>query len=211
MRLELPRARGWSAYGSYTLSKVEQEGPINGGLFLEDEIGEIGPGTTFTPDHDQRHVASAGVTFQPGNRGLVAALTARYESGTPVEVDDDEPDDREELDERPGADLVDFERGRVKPRFVVDLAVSQRLLRGIARRPHRARQRAQPDQRRLRAQLRQSVQRHPLRRAADVPRRPAARPALRPGVTSRRRRRTDATAPTASPPTPLIYAPNRTV
>jgi outer membrane receptor for ferrienterochelin and colicins len=130
VRLELPRARGWSAYGSYTLSKVEQEGPINGGLFLEDEIGEIGPGTRFTPDHDQRHVASTGVTFQPGNRGLVAALTARYESGTPVEVDDDEPDDREELEERPGADRVNFDRGRVKPRFVVDLAVSQTVRRG---------------------------------------------------------------------------------
>lgn len=130
VRLELPRARGWSAYGSYTLSKVEQEGPINGGLFLEDEIGEIGPGTKFTPDHDQRHVASTGITFQPGNHGLVAALTARYESGTPVEVDDDEPDDREELEERPGADRVNFDRGRVKPRFVVDLAVSHTVLRG---------------------------------------------------------------------------------
>jgi hypothetical protein len=130
VRLELPRTRGWSAYGSYTLSKVEQEGPINGGLFLEDEIGEIGPGTKFTPDHDQRHVASTGVTVQPGNRGLVAALTARYESGTPVEADDDEPDDREVLEERPGADRVDFDRGRVKPRFVVDLAVSQTLRRG---------------------------------------------------------------------------------
>jgi outer membrane receptor for ferrienterochelin and colicins len=130
VRLELPRTRGWSAYGSYTLSKVEQEGPINGGLFLEDEIGEIGPGTRFTPDHDQRHVASTGVTFQPGSRGLVAALTARYESGTPIDADDDEPDDREELEERPGADRVDFDRGRVTARFVVDLAVSQTVRRG---------------------------------------------------------------------------------
>jgi hypothetical protein len=130
VRLELPRMRGWSAYGSYTLSKVEQEGPINGGLFLEDEIGEIGPGTRFTPDHDQRHVASTGVTFQPGSRGLVAALTARYESGTPVEADDDEPDDRAALEQRPGAARVDLARGRVKPRVVVDLAVSQTVRRG---------------------------------------------------------------------------------
>jgi outer membrane receptor protein involved in Fe transport len=127
VRLELPRAGGWSGYASYTLSKVEQEGPINGGLFLEDEIGEIGPGTRFTPDHDQRHAASTGVTFQPDGRGLVAALTARYESGTPVELDDD---DFDELAERPGSDRVDFETGRVKPRFVVDLAVSQRVFGG---------------------------------------------------------------------------------
>ncbi len=127
LRLELPRAGGWSSYLTYTLAKVEQEGPINGGLFLEDDIAEIGPGTRFTPDHDQRHVASAGLTYQPPARGLVAALTARYESGTPVELDDDELDD---LDERPGGDRVDVERGRVTPRFVVDAAVSQRLLRG---------------------------------------------------------------------------------
>ena len=54
-------------------------------------------------------------------------MTARFESGTPVELDDDELD---ELDERPGGDRVDVERGRVEPRFVVDAAVSQRLLRG---------------------------------------------------------------------------------
>ncbi len=127
VRLELPRAGNWSSYLTYTLSKVEQEGPINGGLFLEDDIAEIGPGTRFTPDHDQRHVASGGLTFQPGGRGLVASLVAHFESGTPVELDEDE---LEELDERPGGDRVDAERGRVEPRFVVDAAVSQRLLRG---------------------------------------------------------------------------------
>jgi outer membrane receptor protein involved in Fe transport len=47
-----------------------------------------------------------------------------------VEVDDNEPDDREELELRPGADRVDFDRGRVTPRFVVDLAVSQTMRRG---------------------------------------------------------------------------------
>ena len=44
-----------------------------------------------------------------------------------MELDEDE---LEELDERPGGDRVDAERGRVEPRFVVDAAVSQRLLRG---------------------------------------------------------------------------------
>jgi outer membrane receptor protein involved in Fe transport len=127
VRLELPRAGDWASYLSYTLSKVDQEGPINGGLFLEDDIAEIGPGTRFTPDHDQRHVASGGLTWQPGQRGLVAALTARVESGTPVELDDD---DLEELDDRPGSETVDPERGRVRPRLVVDAALSQRLFRG---------------------------------------------------------------------------------
>jgi outer membrane receptor protein involved in Fe transport len=124
LRLEVPRYRGWSLYANYTLSEVEQVGPINGGLFLEDDVLEIGPGTRFTPDHDQRHVGGAGVTYHNVNRGLSLNLAARHESGTPLEVEADEID---ELMERPGSELVDFERLRVKPRTVFDMAVAQRI------------------------------------------------------------------------------------
>lgn len=127
LRLEMARYRGWSSYVSYTLSKVEQVGPINGGLFLEKNILDIGPGTRFTPDHDQRHVSAAGITYQSVNRGFSASLAARYESGTPLDV---EEDDLADLMERPGAELVDFERGRVRPRTVFDVTVSQTLHRG---------------------------------------------------------------------------------
>jgi TonB dependent receptor len=126
VRLEMPRHRGWSGYVSYTNSRVEQVGPITGGLFLEDTMADIGPGTRFTPDHDQRNVGALGVSYEHEGRGLWAGLTARYESGTPIEVDEDE---QGELRERPGAELVDFERGRVKPRRIVDLLATQRLLR----------------------------------------------------------------------------------
>jgi hypothetical protein len=126
VRLEVPRHRGWSGYVSYTNSRVEQVGPITGGLFLEDNMVDIGPGTRFTPDHDQRNVGAIGASYEHQARGFWAGLSARYESGTPIEVDEDEQD---ELRERPGAELVDFERGRVKPRRIVDLLVSQRLLR----------------------------------------------------------------------------------
>lgn len=129
VRLQMPSLRGVTATAAYTLSKVEQEGPINGGLFLEDEIDEIGPGVIFTPDHDQRHTASATLTWvQPVGR-WAATAQARYASGTPVEVGELDDDDREELAERPGADRADFDRGRVKPRLVVDLSASLRLRR----------------------------------------------------------------------------------
>ncbi len=123
VRLELPRYRSFSGYASYGLSRVEQVGPINGGLFLEEEVLEIGPGVTFTPDHDQRHVAAAGVTFV-GRKGFSASAALRYASGTPLEVDEEH---ESELAARPGADLVDFDRGRVAPRTVVDLSAAQRL------------------------------------------------------------------------------------
>jgi hypothetical protein len=104
---------------------VVQFGPINGGLFLEEDVLKIGPGTRFTPDHDQRHVGAAGVTYQRVSRGFAASLSAGHESGTPLEVDD--PAD---LIGRPGADLVDFASGRVRPRTVFDLTLSQVLQRG---------------------------------------------------------------------------------
>jgi outer membrane receptor protein involved in Fe transport len=125
LRLELARYRALSSYVSYTLSKVEQVGPINGGLFLEENILDIGPGTRFTPDHDQRHAAAAGVTYV--KRGFSASFTAQHQSGTPLEVDEDA---LVGVIERPGAALVNFETGRVRARTVLDLSVAQILHRG---------------------------------------------------------------------------------
>jgi outer membrane receptor protein involved in Fe transport len=125
VRVELPRRAGWSSYVSYTNSRVEQVGPVTGGLFLEEEVIEIGPGTRFTPDHDQRHVAAAGLTYDHGPTGFWAAMTGRYESGTPLEVDDD---DLDELLERPGAELIDIARGRVRPRTILDVMAAKRVV-----------------------------------------------------------------------------------
>jgi outer membrane receptor protein involved in Fe transport len=126
VRLELPERGGWSAFASYTLSRVVQFGPLNGGLFLTDEVLEIGPGTRFTPDHDQRHVAAGALSRrQPAGR-WEATLSWRYQSGTPIEVSEDS---LASLAARPGADRVDFVAGRVKPALVFDVHVGARLLR----------------------------------------------------------------------------------
>ena len=98
LRVEVPRWQGWSGYASASIGKVIQTGPITGGLFLEDEIAFIGPGVEFLPDHDQRAVLAGGATWVHARSGFTASAAARYESGTPVQRDDDE-----ELEERPGA------------------------------------------------------------------------------------------------------------
>ena len=125
LRLELQKRKGVSGFLSYTLAKVDQYGPINGGLFLEDDVIEIGPGTRFTPDHDIRHAGSAELRYEHERRGFWLALSGRYRSGTPLEVAEDA---LPELAERPGAELVDFEAQRVKPYAVVDVRAGARLL-----------------------------------------------------------------------------------
>lgn len=120
MHVQLPRHRGWSGYANWAVARVVQTGPINGGLFLEDEVEEIGPGVEFSPDHDQRFTASGGVSWDHPS-GVGVALVARHETGTPVQREEDE---LEELLGQPGAEMVDFGAGRVKPRTVV----SARLL-----------------------------------------------------------------------------------
>jgi outer membrane receptor for ferrienterochelin and colicin len=126
VRVEVPRNHGWSGYASYTNSRVVQFGPINGGLFLEEDVIEIGPGTAFVPDHDQRHVGAFGITFDRDKSGTVISVSGRYESGTPLEIGDEELD---EVRARPGADLVDFARGRVRGRRILDVTFVQRLVR----------------------------------------------------------------------------------
>ncbi|HVG39476.1 MAG TPA: TonB-dependent receptor, partial [Pyrinomonadaceae bacterium] len=119
-RLDFPARRGWSGYLSYSNARVLQYGPINGGLFLTDEFIEIGPGTPFIPDHDVRNAVAFGVTYAPPKRRAWASLMGRYETGVPLEVTEER---LEELCSLPGADLVDFDRRRVKPWSIFDFSV----------------------------------------------------------------------------------------
>jgi outer membrane receptor for ferrienterochelin and colicin len=117
LRVELPRRASWSGYLNLSIGRVRQNGPITGGLFLEDDIADIASGEEFVPDHDQLVVGGGGVTWTPGARATVSA-TFRYESGTPIQQSDD---DLDELGERPGAEMVDFDAGRVKGRAIASI------------------------------------------------------------------------------------------
>jgi outer membrane receptor protein involved in Fe transport len=118
VRMEIPRRKGWSGYLNASAGRVIQTGPITGGVFLEDDVGDLGPGVEFTPDHDQRFVFGGGVNWEHDRTGIAISVTGRHESGTPTQQDEDDGD---ELMQRPGAELVDFESGRVKPRTVMSL------------------------------------------------------------------------------------------
>ena len=183
VRVDLPRRRGASGYVSYTNSRVVNFGPVTGGLFLEDEVIEIADGTTFTPDHDQRHVAAFGATYDHPRGGFWASFGGRYESGTPLEVDEDELD---ELMERPGSELVNFETGRVRPRQIFDVMAGARVFRAGGHEISLRGSDPECHRRALRVQLRQSLQRHPLRCRPHISDRHAgaARPIPKPSALS---------------------------
>lgn len=126
VRLDVPERKGWSGYLSYGNSRVQQEGPINGGLFLTTDFIKIRPGTKFIPDHDQRNVGAFQARYYHAGSGLWAAIAGRYQSGTPLEVEEDELD---KLRSAVGAELVNFERRRVKPWMTFDLSAGADLFR----------------------------------------------------------------------------------
>lgn len=125
--LTLRERRGVSGVVNYTHARVHNVGPITGGLFLTDEFIEIGPGTTFRPDHDQPHVVSAALRLRPSSSRWWLAVEARHGGGGPLEVDQDDLDD---VIAGPGGDLVDVARGRMRPWTLVDSAASVTFARG---------------------------------------------------------------------------------
>jgi outer membrane receptor protein involved in Fe transport len=126
VRADVPERKGVSGWLSYTNMRLLQTGPLNGGLFLTDEFIEIGPGVSFIPDQDQRNTGAFGVTYRHQSSGLLLSLTGRHESGVPLEVEEER---LEELKSAPGAELVDFERGRVRPRTIFNFSAGVDLFK----------------------------------------------------------------------------------
>jgi outer membrane receptor protein involved in Fe transport len=89
---------------------------------LTDDFLEIGPGTHFVPDHDERNTVSYGVIYNLRSKNLWASFLGRYESGVPVDVREEK---LEELQSAPGADLVNFARRRVNPWTVLDFSAGR--------------------------------------------------------------------------------------
>jgi hypothetical protein len=125
-RLDLKERAGWSGYLSYSNSRILEIGPITGGLFLTNDFSDIGPGTRFIPDHDQRNQGAFGLTYYHHRSGLWGSFSGAYQSGVPVEVD---PERLAQLELQPGADLVDFKRGRVRPRTLLNLSAGVDLFK----------------------------------------------------------------------------------
>lgn len=132
LRIESTDIRGF--HGSFSLANARAFGvtPINGGLFLgEDTTSLEVAGLVFPNDHDQRNEAQLQLSYNHKPSGIYASFGGRYDSGVPTDV-------------QPGTTLaqfvaegfdprlyneIDFQRGRVRPRTILDFSVGADLRR----------------------------------------------------------------------------------
>ena len=166
--------RGWSGSLSYSHARSCSSALSPAGCSSKTRSRPSRTARRFTPDHDQRHALYAHDQSTRTSGGGCAPsrrlpLPDRHAGRRSTSDDVDRPA------RAAGIGNVDFESGRVKARAVLDLLAEWVLTRGRrtdATLAGLGQQRHRSD---LRLQLRQSVQRHPLRGRAAARRVAAAR------------------------------------
>jgi len=130
LRIESTDIKGFHGFLSYANAHAYGVTPIVGGLFLGEDPQELQTqGLKFSADHDQRNSAQFQLSYNHQRSGLYATFAGRYDSGVPTDVE-------------PGTTLaefvaqgfdprlyneIDFNRGRVRPRTILDLSVGADL------------------------------------------------------------------------------------
>jgi len=132
LRLETSELRGFRAFASYANARAYGVTPINGGLFLGEAVESLElPGLRFANDHDQRNSAQFQLSYNHRRSGIYATFGGRYDSGYPTDVEFGTTlaDFVAEGFDPRLYNEIDFERGRVKPRTVLNFSVGADLLR----------------------------------------------------------------------------------
>jgi outer membrane receptor protein involved in Fe transport len=130
IRLESTDLKGFHGFLSYSNSHAYGVTPITGGLFLGEDPAELQTrGVKFSADHDQRNSGQFQLGYNHRPSGIYATFGGRYDSGVPTDVE-------------PGTTLadfvaqgfdprlypeIDFNRGRVRPRTILDFSVGADL------------------------------------------------------------------------------------
>jgi hypothetical protein len=131
LRLESTDVHGFHGFVSYANARAFGVTPITGGLFLgEDPQDLFLHGLKFPNDHDQRNEAQFQVSYNHRPSGLYASFSGRYDSGVPADV---EPGTTLAEFAAQGFDPrlfneIDFQRGRVRPRTILDFSVGADLM-----------------------------------------------------------------------------------
>ncbi len=125
-RLDTQEVHGWRGFVSYANARAFGITPVNGGLFLGEAVESLEtPGVRFANDHDQRNSGQFQVIYTHHRSGVWGAFGGRYDSGYPVHLEEDSglaEFERRGFDPRVLRE-VDFERGRVRPRTLLNFSV----------------------------------------------------------------------------------------
>jgi hypothetical protein len=133
IRLEIPRWRKISSFVSYSNMIGLASSPVTGGLFIHGAEAEKLRDVVqrFPISQDQRNTVAAQAQVEPHPR-LWFMTGIRYGSGLPVELQD--PDNEQGNDQSPLQPIspailekVNFERGRIRPSFSLDLGAGLKL------------------------------------------------------------------------------------
>jgi hypothetical protein len=127
IRLEALSWKRFSGYVSYANQSGMGQGPITGGLFLgSDAVSGLTDTSRFAVTQDQRNTARARVRYQAMRR-LWLAFGGQYGSGLPADTKGEDPN---VLLAQFGPEVlsrVNFDRGRVRPNFSLDIAAGAEL------------------------------------------------------------------------------------
>jgi len=132
VRIDTAEIRGFRGFLSFANAHAYGVTPIVGGLFLGEAVETLNePGLKFAADHDQRNSMQFQLSYNHKPSGIYAIFGGRYDSGTPTDV-------------VPGTTLaeftaagfdprlyneIDFQRGRVRPRTILDFSIGADLMR----------------------------------------------------------------------------------
>lgn len=128
-RLDVARARGFSGFVSYTNLHIYGFAPITGGLFLGEAVDTLSrAGQRVRIEEDQRNTVAFESRYDFTRQHIFAALYGRHDSGYSVELDPTvtRADFANEFPARI-LDQVNFARGFVKPRTVLNLSIGKEM------------------------------------------------------------------------------------
>jgi hypothetical protein len=108
--------------------------PATGGLFLGEEGEEVlASSERFAITQDQRHTVRGRLAYRFAREGW-AAISGWYGSGLPFEDFEDDPEEAIAQFGQRVVDRVNFETGRVRPSFSLDVSAGLVVARTARRR-----------------------------------------------------------------------------
>jgi hypothetical protein len=124
-RVETAEWRGISGFISFANARSFGVTPIDGGLFLGEAVETLdNPALRFANDHDERNAGQIQINYTRKKTGWWISFSGRYDSGVPTEAEPGlTPGQFAEAGFDPQLfEEVDFERGRVKPRGILNVS-----------------------------------------------------------------------------------------